>query len=357
MARQSATQKGRDILSSKTKYPEFNVFDYDRSICEQLTFYRLEVDDKVKKHAAITYWKSMGKDVSRLSRLGDGWFATVGAVAHIISRDITLDDRHVQYLNGRYESLLKQLGQLDDVEKDVAPVAKIVPRVDQDTDIIAEALNGVDTILAGNEFDIKAFLVSNEVKPATVSKIITHAKGVMKELNLYGVDEQVTEAYEHLGKRGINAVKKAMTQFVSDCESSMALNKVARKPRKMKAKPASVIAKKVIYQKEWTELKLKSVLPEKMVNAGEIWVVNTKLRRLYKYVAIGSEQMTVKGTTIIGFDPAKSGGKILRKPEEQLKGVESLTTRSMNKLFNDINATMSKATGRINGDTLILKTF
>ena len=61
--------------------------------------------------------------------------------------------------------------------------------------------------------------------------------------------------------------------------------------------------------------------------------------------------------TLTGFNIEKSGGKILRKPTEQLKDIEQMTSRPLTKLYNDIRAVASKPTGRINGECLILKCF
>ena len=64
-----------------------------------------------------------------------------------------------------------------------------------------------------------------------------------------------------------------------------------------------------------------------------------------------------EGATIINIDQEKSGGKIIRKPETMLKGLQDMTSRPINKLYNDIRGTESRATGRLNEDTLIVKCF
>ncbi|MGA1691745.1 MAG: protein translocase subunit SecD, partial [Sedimenticolaceae bacterium] len=51
----------------------------------------------------------------------------------------------------------------------------------------------------------------------------------------------------------------------------------------------------------------------------ELWIFNTKTRKLVKYVAAEYQELGVKGTSITGFDANTSVQKTLRKPEEQLK--------------------------------------
>ncbi len=118
-----------------------------------------------------------------------------------------------------------------------------------------------------------------------------------------------------------------------------------------------VLAKGVKYLKEYPSLKLKSVTPDKIVNSTEVWVFNVKVRRLFKYTALDGTKLSVRGTTIINVNPEKSGGKILRKPEAQLEGVWDMTSRPLNKLYTAIRARASKAVGRMNEDSVILKCF
>jgi hypothetical protein len=109
--------------------------------------------------------------------------------------------------------------------------------------------------------------------------------------------------------------------------------------------------------KEFADLKLRSITPDKIVGADQAWLYNTKLRKLFKYQALDGYTLTIKGTTIQNFDPEKSGSKILRKPDVQLAGVSSMSKRPMSNLFNDVKATMGKATGRVSNEYIILGAF
>ncbi len=66
-------------------------------------------------------------------------------------------------------------------------------------------------------------------------------------------------------------------------------------------------------------------------------------------------ELEVKGTTIIGFDPIKSVQKTLRKPEEQLKEFKAAGKVQLRKFLDDIKAVDIKLNGRINEDTVLLK--
>jgi predicted transcriptional regulator len=67
--------------------------------------------------------------------------------------------------------------------------------------------------------------------------------------------------------------------------------------------------------------------------------------------------LTVKGSSVIGFDPATTVQKTLRKPAEQLKSITSVGKPAARKAFKEIKATEVKWNGRSNEHLLILKVY
>jgi hypothetical protein len=152
---------------------------------------------------------------------------------------------------------------------------------------------------------------------------------------------------------------KKITQFYSEilsaCDMLMQEAKVNRAPRKTKAKPAEKIVAKLKFAKTYEPLKLVSVSPTDIVGAKELWVFNTKTRKIGRYVATEYSELSVKGTSIINFDEAKSVQKTLRKPEEQLKEFKTAGKVQLRKFLEDIKAVDIKLNGRINEETVLLK--
>jgi hypothetical protein len=112
------------------------------------------------------------------------------------------------------------------------------------------------------------------------------------------------------------------------------------------------------YLNEFSELKLTSVAPKTVLGSTEIWLYDTQKRKLSYYVAdshIGT--MTVKGTTIVGFDATKSGVKTLRKPADVLKKLMAGGKPASRKVFSEINAVHAQPNGRTNEHTIILKAY
>jgi hypothetical protein len=110
--------------------------------------------------------------------------------------------------------------------------------------------------------------------------------------------------------------------------------------------------------KEFDELKLKSVEATSILTASELWVYNTKTRKLGIYIVDQyAGALGVKGTKIIGFDAAASVQKTMRKPKEQLKEWASNGKPAAKKWFKGVRSTEIKLNGTINADMILLKAY
>lgn len=131
--------------------------------------------------------------------------------------------------------------------------------------------------------------------------------------------------------------------------------KVNRAPRAKKAVPAEKIVGKLKYMKTNEPLKLVSINPADILGAKELWVYNTKNRKLGRYIAKEYSELGVKGASIINFDENLSVQKTVRKPEEKLKEFKAAGKVALRKFLDDINATDTKLNGRLNEETVLLK--
>jgi hypothetical protein len=106
--------------------------------------------------------------------------------------------------------------------------------------------------------------------------------------------------------------------------------------------------------KESSELGIKSVIPEKIIGSSEVWVFNTKYKKLQVYRSVGA--LGIKGTSILNYDVATSGSKTLRKPE-LVKGYADMTKRNLAQEFKNLKTKEAAVNGRINEDCVILRVF
>jgi hypothetical protein len=212
-------------------------------------------------------------------------------------------------------------------------------------------------------FDPKAFKVLNLLKSqqakAAHARIIKefYAKDLaeLEELASGSADEQLKEAYKHRSRKQIKNFIVFLTEIRNACDMLMQEAKVNRAPRKTKAVPKDKLVAKLKFMKTNEPLKLVSVNPVDIIGAGELWIYNTKSRKLGKYVAAEFNTLGVKGTTITGFDENKSICKTLRKPEDKLKEFKAAGKIALRKFLDEINATDTKMNGRLNEETILLK--
>ncbi len=203
-------------------------------------------------------------------------------------------------------------------------------------------------------------LTQFNIQPAHVKTITALAEKRIKEYEevVAGKDSQLAEAYKHYGKRQLTAVIKWWTQVIADCNSYGIIKKQAKAPRKKKAVTPEKVVSKLKYMKEFAELKLKSVEPTQILAATELWVYNTKNRKLGIYIVDQyAGALSVKNSSIVGFDAAASVQKTLRKPKDQLKDWSANGKPAAKKWFKGVRATETKLNGRISADIILLKAY
>ena len=178
--------------------------------------------------------------------------------------------------------------------------------------------------------------------------------------------EQLQEGYSHLSKNIIKNQFKMYKTIMDACDNIVLKGKVTRKPRKKKAISAEKQVSKFKYLDHHPETKSISVNPADIVGASSIIVYNSKTRKLGVYQAQNVDPtgmgrdgsgLSVKGTTIQGYDPTISVQKTLRKPIEQLAKFKKIAKRSFQKEFDAINSVEIKMNGRFNDHSLIIKVF
>ena len=190
--------------------------------------------------------------------------------------------------------------------------------------------------------------------------------GQLKKMSEHEQDmwAQLKEGYAHLKKADIKMFTTAIEELMTALDFVIDTAKATRAPRKAKPKSASKLVEKLKYLKVDDKFKLASISPDQVIGASELWVFNIKTRKLGKYVAQNIDPkgmgrdgtgLSVKGTTIIGYNEAESIQKTLRKPADQIKDFKAAGKVKLRKFLDDIKTTDTKLNGRCNPDTVLLK--
>lgn len=253
---------------------------------------------------------------------------------------------------------------LVDAGKPIVAVPTIQERVREASYKMTEELETALEAFATDPetFEPKAFKVLNllkgkEAKAAHARIIKSFYERQYNELvEAAGTkDEQLKEAYSHLSKANLKKITTFYNEILTACDMLMQEAKINRAPRKTKAVSRDKLVAKLKYAKANEPLKLVSINPVDIIGSKELWVFNTKSRKLGKYVAAEFNDLGVKGTTITGFDEFKSVQKTLRKPEDQLKEFKAAGKVQLRKFLEDIKAVDIKLNGRISEEVILLK--
>ena len=275
--------------------------------------------------------------------------------------------RAVEVINGvkvdpSLEDVKKQeaLDKKND-EKKTRPKISIQDRIQNQVEDFISVVEGQadDFVDSGYKmkYDVYGDLTSRGCKSVHARKMKPFYIDCYNELvDVYNKDDEyVLEAWSHLKPKYHKKMMDFYGIIVDDIDRIIKNATAQRKPRKRKTYSAERLVKNLKYQQEFSELKLVSVNPEKIIGAVELWVFNTKYNRLGVYRAVNSVRgFSVKGCTIEHFDENESVQKTARKPQD---AVNVLNKRSLKAMFKTMKTKEQPLTGRINAQTILLGVF
>lgn len=230
---------------------------------------------------------------------------------------------------------------VEKVVNTVSPTAQDRVRAKTNS-LIAELESMVDQVMIGSkvEFNPYNWMLSNDVKQVNASAILNYYEPWVKDME----NEKSKE------KPLLNFLKN----IVDDARRIAINQKRVRKVRTRRVKPANQLVTKLKFKAEDSEYKLRSIEPTQVVGAKELWVFNTKKRILSVFRS--DSGLSVKGTTILNWNDQISLAKKIRKPEEILKSILSGTKANSKRVLDNIKAKNLPLTGRLNSDTILVKT-
>jgi len=353
---------------------QLNPNNYMRDLIMALNYYNANHDDKDKKKWLISHMAKTDKKLAvELLKVDEYHFRYAGILARLMDGGSELEEKEANYFNERIAKLKEQVGSRqksqDKLDKKTADalaaaapfnVISIQQRMEEKARELASEIDGaIDDFMINkkNDFSTKNYLLANLVAAPIAKRIGEMYVATAAELRgaIEGTDEQLVEGYSHFTKRELKKFAEFVEGIISDCNQQVQTAKANRAPRKRKEKPASVQVARMKYLKEFAELNLKSVKPESIINSTEVWVYNTKYRRISVYKAENGA-LAVKGTTILGFSVTESKQFTLRKPADFFKGL-TIGKRPLNAKMKTLTTKSAVPNGRINEETIILGAF
>ena len=352
--------------------PKFIVEGLDKKweLVRAMNWYNHFYDSKDAREFIAQYLDHNGKTelADSIRRVNDNQIVeTYGWVARSIMRGYQADDETVLRLHNEVDRLIKTKEVIQKEEKPTSNRPNVQEIMRERTLEAGGELEGRwdDYVKDGskkeNSINPIQVLTERNILPQHVSMIIDAWNDKLDEYTEVqsGKDEQLNEAYSKYGKVQIRNMISTIESVISELNSYINIKKTDRKPRKKKPVSVDKLVRKLKYLKTFKleKLELVSVPPTKVHGASEVWVYDTKKRKLHHYVADDyAKTLAVKGNTVIGFCTKQSEIKTLRKPDEQIKEIMG-SKPAARKFFNNIKAVATTPNGRFNSEMIILRAF
>lgn len=314
----------------------------------------------------LTRAKANPAKIDLMQRMPDAFFVPRSSIlwnCRILNRGMRIDSEFMERFKTRLAQMFvdaatytaDSINEPQEAPERVAVAVRVERKAFNLTANIDEI---IDAYLNGQDEDWDELLKAIPLN-SSVAKYMTEV--YQKQLDevdlaLSGKDPNVSEGYKGYTKPALKAFAAFLERIVNHLKMTAASEK-PRKARSRKIKTATQLTKKVNYQQNDSHYKLTSVDPASIIGASELWAFNTKTRMLTVLRAAEPSGLTIKGTTVLGYEDGHSGMKKLRKPETTLPNIVGGGKVAVRKTFEELTTTASIPKGRINGDMILVRTF
>jgi hypothetical protein len=254
----------------------------------------------------------------------------------------------------------------DEVEKKpvVSPFQRMLDKVNNDIIVPLEAMMDswckIDDIKTKvDSISLTSFVRDGNI-PAPACKFITD--WINKHLEEFRgaydkTDDQLVEGYSFLSRPALKNRINCLEAMLDEIAKVYAKKKTMRKARVKKPKDASKQVARLKYQMNSADYNIDSINPIRVPTAQTVFLFNTKYRTLAVYYATGPAGFEVKGSSLKNFNEETSFVMTLRKPKEAIDAISTQTPKKVNNFLKTLKSKKRKATGRINAQTIILRTL
>lgn len=165
---------------------------------------------------------------------------------------------------------------------------------------------------------------------------------------------QLIEGYRFVTAKSL----KAAVAFVDEClalAGRMAIERKVARVRRAKPVDRVRLVRKLRYMPTHPELKLTSIRPLEVLGSSELWVYDTRKRKLGVIRGEFSGSIMVKGASYTGVNATQCVQKTLRRPEAQLAEFMKLGKNQLRKWFDSIKSVQTQLKARSNEHSVLLR--
>lgn len=320
------------------------------------------VEKDAEKYASDFFKKKL--KVTNVDNVIKNSSITFGFICRLVYNGAKLSQKDQEWFDSQIESIkskskIKKVVQVTDATP--VPTFNIQDRIKEKASECIGEMEGYIDDLVSSDFKISlnpyGLMHGMEIKSVHVRHISNHFKKKRIEYDevVNTTDKDLKDGYSNFTKTQLKKLVSLFDQIILDCNKISDESVKTRKPRKVKKKTPEQLVAKVKICEEFSELGLKSIAAKDIIGATQLWVYNTKTRKLGVYHAEDAGGFTVKGTSVENYNESKSVQKKLRKPEVTLPEVLKAGKVAIRNILPDIRAVESPLTGRLNTDTILLR--
>lgn len=361
------------IKIEKPVFSDVNLENKDQAsaVSACMLYISENIDNKKRKSATIKWCsgKMEEADIKTLTEAPDLYFESVGKYCYIIENGGVFGPAVEENI---MKSVVEQLdlyrrikSKGSDADEDIVEKRNVIGIQDylreKVSAVCGELDHMVDMFIRDpkkhdlSDVDIESMFVTSGLKSGHYRYVPMFYKSAINELKevIAGEDVDLTEAYSFMTKPQIKKLLSFYENIVSISEH-LKNSGVNRKPRAPRAININKASSKVNYMKEFESLKLKSVHPSKIFGSKEVWVYNTKTRKLGVYVSNDESGLSVKGTCIRNFSDKSVEKTIKSSTKIDLSSFSGYNRTAKKTKFKEINTIEVSLKGRINEHCVIL---
>lgn len=332
------------------------VENFEAKLSYSLNFYQRNYDLKDSREFFAKAKPELKEKIHFLTDKAYNEFKTIGFVFHFLKENKLSEDFHKpteEWIKKKIEELLdfkkekreSSSNGAHNIQKAIKDQAyKYLPEIEDYVDSYA-----IDEVIT--DFNLIEYLKTNSLSAIHTRKLQTFFDIQVCEYRDIPIDKDLQEAYGHITEPR----RLKIIAFYDELHNNFSLyctTIASKNVRTVKKILPKKLVEKVQYLKNSTELGVQSCNPEKIIGATMVVLYNVKYRKL---TILKGKNLTVKGTTILDFEPIWSITKTLKKPEVFLSMFKSFPDlEDVKREVDKLSTKPSVANGRVNKDTLIV---
>ncbi len=334
-----------------------------------LTYAHYEISASDLKKETLKYLRAEDAKnpvVDKLKDINENRFMVVGKYFYLKNYGADLPD-------GILESVMKMLSNIvsenvgkevvAEVNEDKAPTGPTIQdRLKEKACLVAGDIEGwIDDFFTDKKLPVKTvqdfiqLFKSSDLKGPHMRHVQSCFERRTREIEAaMDGDKDILEGWSNLSKPELKKFDQFLKNLSTACVMMNEVAKVERAPRKKKPVAVEKVVSKLKFRKEDSALGIVSISPTSIVGAKELWVYNTKTRKLAHYKSIDADGFGVKGIGILNYS-TESAEKTLRKPAETLAEFKKASKVKLRTFLKELSTIDTPATGKFNEHCVLLR--